>query len=242
MSECFVVQDLLIPYLAGDVSAQTRDLVNAHLDICPACRGALDQLVQPAPALHSPGSAPSQEPERRLLRRLGRHIWLGIALLATFVLLTVGLAVSLLVVTRMPLSQPPAPPAALAAKQLAEIDLSVLGLRRVGVDERDGGALATYQDRYGHMLTIEFHKYENAGAAQATFTGWKHQFKTKTSAISTERSNWGSMKLKSGDTYYHAWYTDNWFIKITVPDEIPNAADLRNDLHEHLLRVFKYMS
>ncbi len=74
---CHEVLDLLEPYLAGDLDAERRDAIEAHLrgcDHCAAFGGAYREVV--AALRRTLGAVPSLDAERaeRLARRLQRAL------------------------------------------------------------------------------------------------------------------------------------------------------------------------
>ncbi|MGE5673768.1 MAG: zf-HC2 domain-containing protein [Mycobacterium leprae] len=84
---CHLAQDLLIPYVAGDVSTETREWLEEHLRSCNACRAAYEATNRSADAVSAPPPAPVGDPGRRVLGRMRRNIFVVVAA----VLVAVGL-------------------------------------------------------------------------------------------------------------------------------------------------------
>lgn len=80
---CAVVRDLLPLYAEGLVSEETKGEVEAHLEICAACRQQLDEIRDAPPTALQTDASPLKQIKRRI--RWGE--WLAAALSGMLVLL-----------------------------------------------------------------------------------------------------------------------------------------------------------
>lgn len=86
---CAVARDLLPLYADGAVSEETKAVLEAHLEGCPACREELESLRTPLPIPAETEAEPLRKIKRNLRRRRRRAVLLtaavtALALLALF--------------------------------------------------------------------------------------------------------------------------------------------------------------
>lgn len=86
---CDEVQERLSAWLDGELAAEERQQVAAHLEVCPGCQGELALLTRLDAALGTlEAPAPAQLPERMLarLRPRRRYWWQSLAMAASLIL------------------------------------------------------------------------------------------------------------------------------------------------------------
>jgi anti-sigma factor RsiW len=85
MLSCEVIADLMVVYASGEASAETRRLVEAHLERCPACREAFGKEAGIEQALADLEPPPQAEGGWRFIARTRRLVFaIGTGALAIF--------------------------------------------------------------------------------------------------------------------------------------------------------------
>lgn len=83
--ECCIVRDLLPTYLEDLTEPETTELVRAHLETCPDCQKAAEQMRTQVPVEKAPAKHPL-----RFLKRVGRMQWAGAIVSVLLILLAMG--------------------------------------------------------------------------------------------------------------------------------------------------------
>lgn len=235
--ECHLVRDLLVPYLAGEVSPETIAFMNGHLDRCPDCRAALAALTGDAPAPVTPPAAPSPDPGRKLVGRVRKQVILLIAVVVTSLALAVGGLVWGISAFQRAVNDPtrhPVPAYSTAPATAAKVDLSPLGLTPDGVDQIADGAVAHFRTSTGQPVTLAFYLHASPNRAKRAYDDWKSGFHTKVTSVAFESGSVGSTRFLSGGHYYQGWHDGSWFVTVDVPDTVPQAAELRAEILQQL--------
>lgn len=245
---CALAQDLLIPYVSGEVSEVTRRWVEQHLHDCADCKGSYEaSQSDAAPVALVTEHLPPADPGRKLLRRV-RLTLLG--LLTLILLLAVGVAgLSWTIMKARQVANVPVghlvPRAELSALKAVEADLSSLGLRLTSTSpsalQAPGfveGATANYETANGELIQVAAYRFETAEAALRHNKNWFNGFGIRTLSFSTQsRGEWVA-KFRSGGHFYYGWSAGEWAIRISVPNELSEAANLRDQIRDALFVTY----
>lgn len=237
---CKIVQDLLIGYVAGEVSPETGAFVTAHLDQCPACRQALAQYTDASHSMQQMAPpAPPADPGRRTIGRVRRAVWVIVGVVALCLALTAGTVTWALVNmrgwTNMPYDQP-VPGVAYTEQQVAEkVDLTSLGLGRPEIGKGPYGTLASYAGLAGRPVRVEYTREDPRDA----FNRWSNSFRTKITSVEMNVGGHPTAKFRSGGYYYYGWQQDGWFITIAVSETAGQPTVLRDQIRDQLFSAFR---
>jgi len=96
---CAIVRDLLPSYVEGLASGETRAAVEEHLASCPDCARLRDELAAPVAEIPA-GLAEETAREVDYLKKVKRRGWrrVGLAILATALLIALGLAAKVFII------------------------------------------------------------------------------------------------------------------------------------------------
>lgn len=245
--QCHLLRDLLVPYIAGDVSEPTRNWIDQHLADCDECRHALaewsgDQL--PAP----PAVAPSAVPGQRLVRRLRLTVWGVLGIIMALLLAIGGLTWSVAAIKRVA-GLPdvhPVPLRSLQAAQAAAVDLAPLGLSQTDlttesfpVDGFDEGATATYANPQGQQVRVSAYRFVDAKAARRFVDRtWVGLFPSRMFSFENKVGSKSVGKFRSNGDYYYSWSADGWFIAIAVNGAMSDPAQVRDQVRDLLFIAY----
>jgi hypothetical protein len=237
--DCKIAQDLLVGYVTGEVSPETRTWITQHLDRCADCRQALAQYTAATGALHQvPLMTPPADPGRRTLGRMRRAVWVIVTVVVLCIAITAGSVIYAVTNfrrwTNMPVDQP-VPPTAYSTELAAKaVDLSALGLTWHSVTVEPETARLSYTDAAGHPIRVELTRADDTAGARRAFRNWSGSFHSKlTSAETNVGENW-TAKFRSQGQYCYGWQHNNWLITISVPEKAPNPAELRDQIRDLL--------
>lgn len=234
--ECHLVEDLIIPFVAGETSPETTAWVTEHASHCERCQSALRAAREGESPL--PESEPvGDEPGRRLMRRVRRSVWLTVGLLVVLAVAVVGLSARVRSLANMP-AEHPVPAASAAPQDVVRLNLGDLGLTSGSIavaTEPADGAIASYQDRTGQAIKITAYRFSTAGDARSFVQGWEHSFSMKMLSLSSSAPSHSVTKFRGEGTYYYAWREGVWFIQIAVPETVESPAALRDQIRDRLI-------
>lgn len=248
---CPLARDLFIPYLAGEVSPETKAWLERHLAECDECRAAMASVAggaTPRPAaaaeLGRQLVPTTDEAWRQLLRRVRRRnllitVALSLALVVTFASISWTLK-QLNAWGGLPLYQP-IPLSGTTPSQAVVVDLTPVGLTDGGVAATDDGAKATWFDTAGNAITIEASRFSSSDLAQATFLEWCRT--ESTSSLGLRLRQWeptsrATAMYRDPRTHFYVWQTGEWFIIIRVPSRVTNAARLCTTIRDVLFATY----
>jgi hypothetical protein len=243
---CKIAQDLLVAYVAGEVSPETRAWLTQHLDRCPDCRQALAEYTDATGAVHQvPLMTPPADPGRRTLGRMRRAAWVVITVVVLCLAITAGSLVYVLSNfrrwTNMPADQP-VPAATYTAEQAAgRVDLSPLGLTRTGIYPGPDSTQVTFKDGAGNTVRVEFTRADDTAGARRAFKGWNESFRTKLASAETNVGDNWTAKFRSQGQYLYGWQHANWLVTICVPERAPQPAALRDQIRDLLFTQIRGM-
>lgn len=234
--DCKLTQDLLVGYVANEVSPETREFVTRHLDRCDECRRALAQYTQPAPGW-APAPVPTADPGRRLVGRLRTRIWAVIGVVVLSLGITAGVLVWVFTAGRDAAGLPadmPVPSAAAAPRNVAEGVKLPDGMALDGITDGPGRAFALYTLPDGKTGSIEYRRHDGADQARNDYDAWFRSFRVRSMSVEYNLPSERIAKFRSGGNYYYAWQREGWFIIITVPGDTSDPTAVRDQLRDHL--------
>lgn len=234
--ECHLVEDLIIPFVAGETSPETSAWVTEHVSHCERCQSALRAASDGENPFPEPTPV-GDEPGRRLMKRVRRSVWLTVGLLAVLVVAVVGLSARVRTLANMP-AEHPVPAASVAPEEAVRLNLTDLGLTSAAVaitTEPADGATASYQDPTGQMIKITAYRFPTAGDARTFAKGWERSFATKMLSLSTNLPSHSATKFRSEGVYYYAWREGIWFMQIAVPETVASPAALRDHVRDRII-------
>lgn len=240
--ECALVQDLLVPYVADDVRPVTRAFVEAHVSRCSPCHTALTETAEAAGAtVQVPPPVLPADPGQKVVNRVRRNMIVLIGVLVLCVALTAGSIFfgigALRKLAGMP-ATPPVPPAGLEPATVASlVDLSRLGLKQERIETSANGVRIPYYTD-GKQVTLAFQRFESEREAARAFHAWNNSFRVRTMAVEFNTPSGGSARLRSQGSYHYGWNRDVWFVTIKVPESVPEAATLRDQIFTALQAAF----
>lgn len=240
-TSCHLAQDLLIPYVAGEVRPETIAWMNRHLDGCASCRASLSELVEGAGALHNPAPPPRTDPGRRLIGRVRRQVLLIVGVVIFSLALATGGIIWGVSAMRSWQANPenhPVPAEGVTPEQAAAVDLTQVGLTKHDVTAIEQGVLVRYQTAAGKTVTIRYSKHPSPSGARDAFEAWDRAFKIRVMAVKTSSGTVGASRLRSGGYYYEGWHDGRWFINVQIPEEVEAPAELRAAVKEQLTAAF----
>jgi hypothetical protein len=244
--ECHIAQDLLVSYVAGEVSPQTLDWMNGHLSRCDSCRTALAALTDMAGAVaaQAPVDPASPDPGRKLVGRMRRTIWLVIA----GVILMLGITAGSVLFGIQAIQKAsgfdvahPAPVAGVTPEQvLADLDLSRFALASDPLRQRQNGtgqAELRYADHSGNPVIVQAVRLDSVSHAHDRFEAWFNGFHTRILSVETSFGNRAMAKFRSQGNYWYAWQTDRWMFVIAVDQRVKDPAALRDMIRSDLFEA-----
>ncbi|HWI60909.1 MAG TPA: zf-HC2 domain-containing protein [Symbiobacteriaceae bacterium] len=233
--DCKLTQDLLIGYVAGETSPETRDWVTRHLDRCDDCRQTLAEFSSAGPQL-PPAPLPSDLPGLRLTRR----IKLGVSVLLAIVLGSLALtggAIWWALTQGRQLADLPAdlavPPAVMAPREAASQTPVPSGMTLQNATDLPDGV----QYRFTNGARFELRQFADAKAAERAYNAWNRSFHVRTMSVSYDYPG-GTAKFRSGGQYYYAWQREGWLVVIAVPDTVQDPAGVRDQIRDGLVSAF----
>jgi len=241
MPECHLVRDLLIPYMAGEVSPQTLAYMNEHLGRCPECRAALAALNRGTAPVAPPPTPMHSDPGRKLVGRVRRQVTLIAVLIVASVALAVGGIVWGVTAARQWMGNPerhPAPAYSVTPEEAAEVDLGGAGLKLTSVTSVREGALAQFTDADGHVVELQFFLLSSPYRAREAFKDWNNTFRVKLASVETNFESVAMARFRSGGHYYYGWFDGRWFFTIDVPESVEDPAGLRTTIFNELSKAW----
>jgi hypothetical protein len=238
--QCHVVQDLLIPYIAGDVSQETRVWVDGHLNGCDPCRNILVHLQRLAGAMREPAPPLPADLGRRLLSKIRRDVRLIIAIvLAVLVLGGASLFWGISLVrhlSNMP-DDHPVPPASATVNEALNAFWQPIGLNQRGTWPVEYGRAVALSGPDGRSAAVvEIRKYDSPAEARAAFNRWDSSFHVKLSSVSFALPSRSVTRFRSGGDYWYGWRAGPWYIVIQVDEKTPDAGKLRDQVRDRLIQ------
>jgi hypothetical protein len=240
-NSCHLAQDLLIPYVAGDVRPETIEWMNRHLDGCSSCRASLAELVQETDVLQCPAPVPSPEPGRRLMGRVRRQVILIIGVVIFSLAFATGGIIWGVSAMRNWQANPenhPVPAEGVTPEQAAQVNLTSIGLTSQDVTAVENGMIARYETQSGQIVTVRFYKHPSPYWAREAFKAWDRSFSTRMMSVRTDSGTVGASRFRSGGHYYQGWHDGRWFINIQIPEKAQNPAGLRDAIKDRLSIAF----
>ena len=221
---CHLVRDLLVPYMAGDVSPETRTWVDEHTAGCPDCRAAVAEMAAMAPP---PPPSPSVETGRRLAWRVKRQV----ILLWAAVFFSLTLAAGGFIWGhggfgrhQADILPHPVPSYAVAPERAARVNLAHLGLEHVAVEAVPDGALVRYTDASGQTAaTLAFYRLSSPYRARVRYGEWKQGLASGTVAAEMDLGSVAFIKLAAGGSYYQGWHDGRWLVVVQTAS--PDLGD-----------------
>lgn len=252
---CHLAQDLLIPYLAGDVSNETRGWLEQHLSECADCRAALGMARPALPSAGAPSGQPTEaghEPTTAAAEKLLRRVKTRNTVIMAILILAAVSLISLMGLTfwgmsvfrsfTLPLpADHPIPAASVSPKDVAGADLSSLGLTPAGTNVDGQSASAIWLDPANHRIRVAFTRSATAAAADRAFQSWVSQFPIRIASWENHRPGRSSVMARTPRTYIYGWQTDNCLVTIQVPSGAAEAASLCTSIRDALFRAFAEM-
>ena len=242
---CHLVQDLLIPYAAGEVQPDTVQWVNHHLNGCEACRASLAGIMQGAGDMHAgiQAAPPGPDPGRRLVGRVRRQVIFLTVLVVTCVALVIGGATWAFSAMQRWADTPenhPAPALSVEPVQAAQVDLSPIGLTALGTESVTDGAMTRYEEPSGQIVTIGYYRLSSPYRAGQAFDRWDDSFRVKLMSVRTGSGTVGASTFRSGGHYYQGWHDGRWFITIEIPEQVTDATTLRDAIRQRMAEAFAH--
>lgn len=240
-NSCHLAQDLLIPYVAGEVRPETIAWMNRHLDNCASCRASLAALTEEAGALPTPAPPPRPDAGRQLIGRVRRQVMLIIGVVIFSLALATGGIVWGVRAMQNWQANPenhPVPAETVTPEQAAQVDMTSIGLTAQGVTAVENGMMARYQTQSGQTVTIRFYKHPSPYWAKEAFQAWDRSFSTRMMSVRTESGSVSASRFRSGGHYYQGWHDGRWFINVQIPQEAENPAGLRDAIKDRLHVAF----
>lgn len=240
--ECAIAQDLLVPYVAGDVRPETRAFVEAHVSRCTPCHTALAETAEAAGAtVQVPPPALPADPGQKVVSRVRRNILVLVGVLVLCVALTAGSVVfgisALRKLTGMP-AEPPVPNAGLEPAAAAElVSLARLGLTAMSPTPIPNGVQVVYL-KDDEVITLTFQQFDTYSDGSRAFHRWNDQYRVRmlSAEFNTTRSN--SARFRSGGNYYYGWNRGLWLVTMEVPGAVTEPAQLRDQIYVALSAAF----
>ena len=239
---CHLARDLFIPYLAAEVSPETRTWLESHLAGCASCRSELGGLSGDGEPPRTPVPTASPDTGRRVIGRV--RLWvLGLTGVVVFCLALVAAILLWMIPTMRTVSNMPAdhavPAAEVSPEQAVRQDLTALGLTFDRIWETPDGAIAQYNDAAGHSVQIEAHRLPAEAEAKAAYRGWLGSFPTHLMSVQFDLPGASAIKFRANGSYHYGWRTGNWFIAFSVPSSTPGAAQLRDQIRDRLIAAYQ---
>lgn len=238
---CHLAQDLLIPYVAGEVRPETIEWMNRHLDGCASCRASLAALTEEAGALQTPAPPPRPDAGRQLMGRVRRQVILIIGVVIFSLALATGGIVWGVRAMQNWQANPenhPVPAEGVTPEQAAHVDMTSVGLTAQGATVIENGVMVQYQTKSGQTVTVRFYKHPSPYRASEAFKAWDRSFRTKVMSVTTDSGTTGASRFRSGGNYYQGWHDGRWFIYVEIPEEAENPAGLRDAIKDRLNIAF----
>lgn len=242
--ECYLTQDLLVPYVAGDIRLETKAWIDAHVSRCAACHAALRETAEAAGAtIQVPPPMPPADTGRAVVGRVRRNVAILVGVVVICLALAAGSITfgvqALRKLADMPADLPVPSASVTPVEAVRQTDLRHLELTAGETQVFRDGVTQLYTTPGGQTVTLQVQRFDTESDASQAYRAWNGRFRVKTTSVEFNLGSGSSAKFLSQGQYHTGWQRGPWLIIISVPKETPSAADLRDAIRDSLYTAFQ---